>query len=94
MNPGYEFHAIKTVILKILDKAILWSYSDNSFNMSSSQALNQKKNKPNMSSKLCRVIQSLVARYKRHLKVMTLNKATDAENPAPWSRKHSPNLGT
>lgn len=30
---GYEFHAIKTMILKILDKAILWGYSDNSFNM-------------------------------------------------------------
>lgn len=36
-----------------------------------------------MSNKLCRVIQSLVVRSKRYLKVVTLNMATDAENPAP-----------
>lgn len=42
-----------------------------------------KKNKLNMSSKLCRVIQSLVMRSKRYLKVVTLNMVTDAENPAP-----------
>lgn len=42
-----------------------------------------RKNKPNMSSKLCRVIQPLVVRSRRHLKVVTLNTVTDAENPAP-----------
>jgi len=36
-----------------------------------------------MSSKLCRVIQSLAVRSERYLKAVTLNMVTDAENLAP-----------